>query len=139
MCALVYVCLSICVSVCMCVTKRQRGRLHIHTVAYMLEACVRFRVRVCTSMRLTHAVLVFAWGWAAGTGTFGRVFLSREKGVTTRYYAMKVLKKSEVVRLKQVEHINSEKDILSQVRSPFIVSLYAATPLSHAESVSLCV
>ena len=37
---------------------------------------------------------------------------------------MKVLKKAEVVRLKQVEHINSEKQILSQVHFPFIVNLY---------------
>lgn len=36
---------------------------------------------------------------------------------------MKVLKKFEVVRLKQVEHINSEKQILSQVHFPFIVNL----------------
>lgn len=36
---------------------------------------------------------------------------------------MKVLKKQEVVRLKQVEHINSEKQILSYVKFPFIVNL----------------
>lgn len=36
---------------------------------------------------------------------------------------MKVLKKSEVVRLKQVEHLLSEKQILSSVRFPFIVDL----------------
>lgn len=40
------------------------------------------------------------------------------------FFAMKVLKKAEVVRLKQVEHINSEKDILSLVGCPFIVNLY---------------
>ncbi|GAB5590274.1 Cytochrome c oxidase subunit 1 [Umbelopsis nana] len=37
---------------------------------------------------------------------------------------MKVLKKQEVVRLKQVEHINSEKQILAMVKFPFIVNLY---------------
>ncbi|KAJ3194934.1 hypothetical protein HK101_001544 [Irineochytrium annulatum] len=57
-----------------------------------------------------------------GTGTFGRVYLSRFKN-SDQYYAMKVLKKSEVVRLKQVEHINSEKQILSQIQFPFIVNL----------------
>jgi len=36
---------------------------------------------------------------------------------------MKILKKSEVVRLKQVEHINSEKTILAQVDCPFLVKL----------------
>jgi len=46
---------------------------------------------------------------------------------------MKVLKKVEVVRLKQVEHINSEKDILSQVKNPFIVNLYGRVraPATH--------
>ena len=41
------------------------------------------------------------------------------------HFAMKVLRKSEVVRLKQVEHVNSERDILERVRHPFVVELYA--------------
>jgi hypothetical protein len=57
-----------------------------------------------------------------GTGTFGRVYLTKFRQNQT-FYAMKVLKKSEVVRLKQVEHINSEKQILAQVHYPFIVNL----------------
>ncbi|KAJ3043967.1 hypothetical protein HDV00_003494 [Rhizophlyctis rosea] len=57
-----------------------------------------------------------------GTGTFGRVHLTRFK-TTDQFYAMKVLKKVEVVRLKQVEHINSEKQILSQIHFPFIVNM----------------
>lgn len=39
------------------------------------------------------------------------------------HYALKVLAKSEVVRLKQVEHINSERAILERVRHPFLVEL----------------
>jgi serine/threonine protein kinase len=57
-----------------------------------------------------------------GTGTFGRVFLSKLKDKDS-YYAMKMLKKVEVIRLKQVEHINSERIILAQVKFPFIVNL----------------
>lgn len=41
------------------------------------------------------------------------------------HFAMKVLRKSEIVRLKQVEHINSEREILDRVRHPFLVELYA--------------
>jgi len=67
-----------------------------------------------------------------GTGTFGRVFLTKEKATQTPFYAMKVLKKVEVVRLKQVEHINSEKEILAQVKCPFIVNLYVSS--SHLSS-----
>ena len=36
---------------------------------------------------------------------------------------MKALRKVEVIRLKQVEHINSERIILSEVKFPFVVNL----------------
>ncbi|KAG0190973.1 cAMP-dependent protein kinase [Apophysomyces sp. BC1034] len=39
---------------------------------------------------------------------------------------MKVLKKSEVVKLKQVEHIKSEKEILASIRFPFVVDLFCS-------------
>jgi len=57
-----------------------------------------------------------------GTGTFGRVFLTRFRQ-TDNFFAMKVMKKSEIVRLKQVEHINSEKNIISRIKHPFIVNM----------------
>jgi hypothetical protein len=60
----------------------------------------------------------------AGTGTFGRVRLCRHKE-TGKYWALKILKKNEVIRLKQVEHIMSEKAILAQINHPFIVRLYS--------------
>ncbi|KAL6065416.1 cytochrome c oxidase subunit 1 [Balamuthia mandrillaris] len=58
-----------------------------------------------------------------GTGTFGRVWLVKHKA-TGKFFALKVLKKVEVVRLKQVDHIKNEKKVLSQVNCPFIVNLY---------------
>lgn len=64
----------------------------------------------------------------AGTGTFGRVLLVRMKTATPgsqNAFAMKVLRKSEIVRLRQVEHVNAERHILSHVRHPFIVDLFA--------------
>jgi protein kinase X len=57
-----------------------------------------------------------------GTGTFGRVWLAKHK-TSKKYYAIKVLKKADIVRLKQVEHINSERQVLSQIHFPFIVQL----------------
>lgn len=41
-----------------------------------------------------------------------------------KYGAMKILGISDIVRLKQVEHVKNEKSILEQVRHPFIVSLW---------------
>jgi serine/threonine protein kinase len=59
-----------------------------------------------------------------GTGTFGRVYLVKHK-LTHKYFALKVLRKMEVVRLKQVDHIKNEKRILLDTGHPFIVTLYA--------------
>jgi len=39
--------------------------------------------------------------------------------------ALKIIKKSEVIRLKQVDHVKAEKKILSAIRHPFIVDLLA--------------
>lgn len=57
-----------------------------------------------------------------GTGSFGRVMLVRHLP-TGQFYAMKKLRKSDVVRLKQVEHTNNERHLLSQVDHPFIVKM----------------
>lgn len=37
--------------------------------------------------------------------------------------ALKILKKKEMIKLKQIAHVKSEKAILSQTRHPFIVEL----------------
>jgi serine/threonine protein kinase len=57
-----------------------------------------------------------------GTGSFGRVHLVRSKA-TGKYHAMKVLRKSEIVKMKQVEHTVNEKNILEQLDFPFLVSM----------------
>ncbi|KAI9007146.1 kinase-like domain-containing protein [Gaertneriomyces semiglobifer] len=57
-----------------------------------------------------------------GTGSFGRVHLVRLKS-TGKFYAMKVLKKAEIVKMKQVEHTVNEKNILEAIEFPFLVNL----------------
>lgn len=57
-----------------------------------------------------------------GKGSFGKVFLVRLLA-TGQVYAMKVLKKSEVVRRRQVEHTKAERRIMGAIDHPFIVSL----------------
>ncbi|CAG7785465.1 unnamed protein product [Allacma fusca] len=57
-----------------------------------------------------------------GTGTFGRVALIREKD-TGDYAALKIMALTDVIRLKQVDHVKNEKSILQQVRHPFIVNM----------------
>merc|ERR1711998_696352 len=60
-----------------------------------------------------------------GTGTFGRVRLVKYKK-DSKWMAMKILKKSEIIRLKQVEHIKAEKSILGSINHPFIVNMFGA-------------
>jgi len=60
-----------------------------------------------------------------GTGSFGRVRLVMFKE-DQKYYALKILKKSEVIYLKQVEHVKTEKHILERISHPFIVNLFGA-------------
>jgi serine/threonine protein kinase len=64
----------------------------------------------------------FEIGVTLGTGSFGRVRIVTHKS-TGSIWALKMLKKSEVIRLQQVEHMISEKSILSCMDHPFIVRL----------------
>lgn len=62
-----------------------------------------------------------------GRGSFGKVFLVRPvRGGQSEVYAMKVLKKSEVIRRQQLEHTLTERFVLATIRNPFILSLQHA-------------
>ncbi|KAL9266563.1 putative serine/threonine-protein kinase ndrA, partial [Drosera capensis] len=58
-----------------------------------------------------------------GKGAFGEVRICREKS-TGHVYAMKKLKKSEMLRRGQVEHVKAERNLLAEVDSNCIVKLY---------------
>ncbi|KEH23943.1 serine/threonine-protein kinase tricornered [Medicago truncatula] len=60
-----------------------------------------------------------------GKGAFGEVRVCREK-TTDHVYAMKKLKKSEMLRRGQVEHVRSERNLLAEVDSNCIVKLYCS-------------
>jgi len=60
-----------------------------------------------------------------GRGAFGEVRLCREKS-TGHIYAMKKLKKSEMLRRGQVEHVKAERNVLAEVDSACIVKLYCS-------------
>jgi len=60
-----------------------------------------------------------------GTGSFGRVRLCKAKA-TNEYFAIKIMKKTKVLKTRQENHIRWEKKILSSIRHPFIVNLEAA-------------
>jgi len=60
-----------------------------------------------------------------GTGTFGKVRLvkHRDDPAEALPQALKCLKKIEIIRLKQIEHLKSEKAILERINHPYIVNL----------------
>lgn len=60
-----------------------------------------------------------------GKGSFGKVFLVREKR-TGVIYAMKVLRKDNIIKRNQVEHTRTERSVLGYVKHPFIVGLKMA-------------
>mmetsp|Transcript_17663 Transcript_17663/g.45414 ORF Transcript_17663/g.45414 Transcript_17663/m.45414 type:complete len:323 (+) Transcript_17663:75-1043(+) len=70
------------------------------------------------------SVTSFETGKTLGTGSFGRVRFVVHKQ-NKQHYALKILKKSAIIRLKQVDHIASEKNILQELNHPFIVNMYA--------------
>ena len=59
-----------------------------------------------------------------GTGTFGRVRLVKLKtNQKMPPFALKMLKKTVVLKLKQLDHIKSERSVLERVKHPFIITL----------------
>ncbi|KAL7113119.1 hypothetical protein ACP275_04G044000 [Erythranthe tilingii] len=60
-----------------------------------------------------------------GKGAFGEVRVCKEKN-TGSVYAMKKLKKSEMLRRGQVEHVKAERNLLAEVDSNCIVKLYCS-------------
>ena len=65
------------------------------------------------------------------TGTFARVCLVRPASGTEeereKVFALKILRKAEVIKLKQIDHVRHERQILGDVAGyPFITELIAS-------------
>jgi serine/threonine kinase 38 len=58
-----------------------------------------------------------------GRGAFGEVRLV-QKVDTGHIYAMKILRKSEMLEKKQIEHVRAERDILSEADCDWVVKMY---------------
>ena len=66
-----------------------------------------------------------------GTGTFARVWLTklanRKDKDSNKVFALKILRKVDVIRLKQVEHVRNERNVLAAVAGhPFITTMVAS-------------
>ena len=92
--------------------------------------CVQCHPQTQPTLKAAYALSDFEIMETLGTGTFGRVLLVRLKDGDihdrSAYFALKVLAKTDVVRLKQVSHLNSERSILTKVDHPFLVNMVAS-------------
>lgn len=53
-------------------------------------------------------------------GSFGTVRLVKKKN-TTKFSCVKIMKKCELIKTQQVDHISNEYKILSTISHPFVV------------------
>lgn len=58
-----------------------------------------------------------------GKGAFGKVLLVEKKESNGEWFAMKTIKKSDIIEKDQLEHTRTEKMILEHVNHPFLVNL----------------
>ena len=63
-----------------------------------------------------------------GKGSFGKVIQVRKKD-SGQIYAMKVLKKAQVIRRKQYEHTMTERHILEEVKYFFFLRIKHSGPI----------
>lgn len=82
-----------------------------------------FVSRLSDTKTSRYQILDFHLVKTLGTGSFGRVHLVRSAH-NGHFYAMKVLRKRQVVKAKQVEHTNDERRILAAIKHPFITKLW---------------
>ncbi|KAF4563104.1 camp-dependent protein kinase catalytic subunit [Pleurotus pulmonarius] len=79
--------------------------------------------RLVKKTRGSYKLADFVIQRTLGTGSFGRVHLVQSKH-NLRFYAIKVLNKEKVVKMKQEAHTNNEQHILECIQHPFIVNLW---------------
>lgn len=66
----------------------------------------------------------FHFGISLGEGAFGNVKVAWEKKDKSKKYALKCMKKKDIIDSKHVDHIHNEKVILEQISHPFIFDYY---------------
>lgn len=60
--------------------------------------------------------------WLLGKGYFGKVFLAEKKN-DGRLFAIKVIKKVDIIKRNFLENLKSEKKIMLENNNPFVVGL----------------
>jgi len=108
--------------------EEQKYELHDSKDDFPMDECMKNNNRKYTveDFKRKHVI---------GKGSYGKVYLVRkiiqhktdtQDEVEGDLYAMKVLKKEELRKRKQVEHTKSERRILEKIHHPFVVGLHCA-------------
>lgn len=99
-------------------------------IGLSLEAQCQMRKMLCQKesnyIRLKRAKMcksMFEKIKLIGVGAFGEVTLVR-KFDTNQLYAMKTLRKADVLKKNQVAHVKAERDILAEADNEWVVKLY---------------
>jgi serine/threonine protein kinase len=93
----------------------------------LVRKCASVHAMVVDSLLLTYQlvyVLIYTHH-AIRISTTGKVFLVREIKTAT-IYALKVLRKDNIIKRNQVEHTKTERSVLGYVKHPFIVGMNMA-------------
>lgn len=96
-----------------------------HAIAfeqYLKRAKREFEVRIKEEMKISGCFEDFAIMKILGTGSFGKVALTKHK-VSEKTYAMKIMEKVNIIRTKQLYHTISEIRFLDALKFPFIIHL----------------
>ncbi|XP_078178528.1 uncharacterized protein LOC144572731 isoform X1 [Carex rostrata] len=107
------------------ILERRLGEKHMsreekHRIVKQLEKKESEYMRL---QRLKIGVKDFEVLMQIGKGAFGEVRLCRER-TSNHIFAMKKLNKSDMIRRGQVEHVRSERNLLAEIESEFVVKLH---------------
>lgn len=64
------------------------------------------------------------FGISLGEGAFGNVRVGWTKQNKSAKYAVKTMKKAEIIKSKHVDHIENEKNILEKLNHPFVLDYF---------------
>ncbi|GMN35155.1 hypothetical protein TIFTF001_005114 [Ficus carica] len=103
--------------------KAQEAQISVEEQEQMLRNLERRETEYMRLQRRKIGIDDFEQLTVIGKGAFGEVRLCRAKN-TGEIFAMKKLKKSEMLSRGQVEHVRSERNLLAEVDSRCIVQLF---------------
>ncbi|CAG5928387.1 unnamed protein product, partial [Menidia menidia] len=112
------------------IRRRKQLESEMQRVGLSSEAQEQMRMMLCQKesnyIRLKRAKMdksMFKRIKTLGIGAFGEVCLSRKED-TGSLYAMKTLRKKDVLLRNQVAHVKAERDILAEADNEWVVRLY---------------